>query len=81
MEVLFVHLSVCLSSLLILFLQTLSSRNLSHGNISQFKFRIRTDYFGLVGLLFEVVLGISWAPYHHNWQIKVKKVAKKDFVE
>ena len=40
---------VCLcSSVTFLFLQTLSSRNLSHGNISQFKFRIRTDYFGLV---------------------------------
>ena len=42
-------MSVCLSSsVTFLFLQTLSSRNLSHGNISQFKFRIRTDYFGLV---------------------------------
>ena len=36
------------SSVTFLFLQTLSSRNLSHSNISQFKFRIRTDYFGLV---------------------------------
>ena len=49
----FTCLSVCMyvcvcSSVTFLFLQTLSSRNLSHGNISQFKFRIRTDYFGLV---------------------------------
>ena len=48
---------VCLcSSVTFLFLQTLSSRNLSHGNISQFKFRIRTDYFGLVICLDYAVL-------------------------
>ena len=45
----FTCLFVCVcSSVTFLFLQTLSSRNLSHSNISQFKFRIRTDYFGLV---------------------------------
>ena len=34
------------------FLQALNPRNLSHINISQFKFRIRTDYFGLVSIDF-----------------------------
>ena len=54
---LYVCMYVCLcSSVTFLFLQTLSSRNLSHGNISQFKFRILTDYFGLVLYLFLNVL-------------------------
>ena len=48
----FTCMSVCVcSSVTFLFLQTLSSRNLSHSNIFQFKFRIRTDYFGLVLLI------------------------------
>ena len=34
------------------FLQALNPRNLSHINIPQFKFRIRTDYFGLVSMDF-----------------------------
>ena len=34
------------------FLQALNPRNLSHINISQFKFRIRIDYFGLVSIDF-----------------------------